>query len=140
MLEGGRLAVDDRLRTRLPTIFAAGDVIGQLQFTHAAGRYGVVVVIYTDPEIARVGLNEQEARERGVAYESTRYELRELDRAIADGAEGGFIQALTAPGKDRILGVTIVGARLERRSQSDRRRVAARPHARLDLGLVGASV
>ena len=69
MLEGGRLAVDDRLRTRLPTIFAAGDVIGQLQFTHAAGRYGVVVVIYTDPEIARVGLNEQEARERGVAYE-----------------------------------------------------------------------
>ena len=132
LLEDGRLRVDERLRTSIPTIFAAGDVIGQLQFTHAAGQYGVVAtmnallaplklaksamrafpaVVYTDPEIARVGLNEQEARERGVAYETTRYELAELDRAIADGADSGFIKALTAPGKDRILGVTIVGAR-----------------------------
>ena len=132
LLENGRLVVDERLRTRIPTIFAAGDVIGQLQFTHAAGQYGVTaamnallaplkvsksamiafpMVTYTDPEIARVGLNEQEARERGLEYETTRYDLAELDRAIADGAETGFIKVLTAPGRDRILGVTIVGAR-----------------------------
>ena len=132
LLENGRLVVDGRLRTRIPTIFAAGDVIGQLQFTHAAGQYGVTaamnallaplkvsnsamsafpMVTYTDPEIARVGINEQDARERGLEYETTRYELAELDRAIADGAETGFIKVLTAPGEDRILGVTIVGAR-----------------------------
>lgn len=132
LLEGGRLIVDERLRTRLPTIYAAGDVIGQLQFTHAAGQYGVVaamnallsplklaksavsafpMAIYTDPEIARVGLNEQEAREKAIAFETTRYDLSELDRAIADGAAYGFVKILTKPGKDRILGVTIVGAR-----------------------------
>lgn len=132
LLENGRLVVDERARTKLPTIFAAGDVIGDLQFTHAAGHYGVVaalnalfaplrlarkaprafpMAIYTDPEIARVGLNEQEAREKGIAYEVTRYEMSELDRAIADGAERGFIKALTVPGRDRLLGVTIVGAR-----------------------------
>lgn len=130
--DDGRLVVDGRLRTRIPTIFAAGDVIGQLQFTHAAGRYGAAAainallaplrlakaelapfpaVVYTDPEIARVGLNEREARERGLAYEITRYDLAELDRAIADGAAHGFVKALTAPGRDRILGVAIVGAR-----------------------------
>jgi pyruvate/2-oxoglutarate dehydrogenase complex dihydrolipoamide dehydrogenase (E3) component len=132
LLEGGRLVVDDRLRTRLPTIFAAGDVIGQLQFTHAAGQYGAAAainallsplrpaksrlpafpaVVYTDPEVARVGLNEQEAREKRIAYEVTRYELAELDRAIADGATQGFVKVLTVPGRDRILGATIVGAR-----------------------------
>ena len=132
LLDGGRLVVDERLRTRLPTIYAAGDVLGQLQFTHAAGQYGVLaashallgplkpgkarlsafpMAIYTDPEIARVGLNETEARERGVRYETTRYDLSELDRAIADGADRGFVKVLTRPGKDRILGVTIVGAR-----------------------------
>ena len=132
LLENGRLIVDGRLRTRIPTIFAAGDVIGQWQFTHAAGQYGVTaamnallaplkvsksamsafpMVTYTDPEIARVGINEQEARESGLEYETTRYDLADLDRAIADGAETGFIKVLTAPGKDRILGVTIVGAR-----------------------------
>lgn len=132
LIENGRLIVDERLRTKLPTIFAAGDVIGQLQFTHAAGSYGASAalngllaplrpgkaklapfpaVTYTDPEVARVGLNEQEARERGVAFEITRYEFAELDRAIADGAEQGFIKVLTKPGRDRILGVTIVAAR-----------------------------
>ena len=132
LIENGRLVVDDRLRTRLPTIYAAGDVIGQLQFTHAAGSYGASAalngllsplrlgktklapfpaVTYTDPEMARVGLNESEARAQGIAYEVTRYELKELDRAIADGAEEGFIKVLTAPGRDRILGATIVGAR-----------------------------
>ena len=132
LLEDGKLVVNDRLRTRVPTIYAAGDVIGRLQFTHAAGQYAWFAtmnalfgdfktwkadtkvfpsVIYTDPEIARVGLNETEARERGVAYEITRYDLAELDRAIADGANEGFVKVLTVPGKDRILGVTIVGAR-----------------------------
>ncbi|MGD0641229.1 MAG: FAD-dependent oxidoreductase, partial [Roseiarcus sp.] len=130
--DNGRLVVDERLRTRVPTIYAAGDVLGQLQFTHAAGQYGVYaathallgpfrpgkarlpafpMAIYTDPEIARVGLNETEARERGVRYETTRYDLAELDRAIADGADSGFVKVLTRPGKDRILGVTIMGAR-----------------------------
>lgn len=132
LLENGKLIVDDRLRTRLPTVYAAGDVLGQLQFTHAAGHYGwyaamnglfdgwkswklqtkaFPAVVYTDPEIARVGLNETEARERDIDYEITRYDLAELDRAIADGANHGFIKILTPPGKDRILGVTIVGAR-----------------------------
>lgn len=132
LLDDGRLVVNDRLRTRLPSIYAAGDVLGQLQFTHAAGHYAwfaamnalfgtfkswrvqtnvFPMAIYTDPEIARVGLSETEAGERGIAYEVTRYDLAELDRAIADGANEGFIKVLTPPGKDRILGVTIVGAR-----------------------------
>ena len=131
LLDNSRLVVDERLRTRLPTIFAAGDVVGRLQFTHAAGQYGAraalnallaplriakaelpafPMAIYTDPEIARVGVNETEANERGIRFETTRYELAELDRAIADGAPGGFVKVLTAPGKDRILGATIVGA------------------------------
>jgi pyruvate/2-oxoglutarate dehydrogenase complex dihydrolipoamide dehydrogenase (E3) component len=64
---------------------------------------------FVDPEIARVGMNETEAREQGVAYEVTRYELGDLDRAIADGEANGFVKVLTAPGKDRILGAMIVG-------------------------------
>ena len=69
------------------------------------------MVTFTDPEIARVGLNEAEAKGKGMRYEITRYELAELDRAITDGATAGFIKVLTVPGKDRILGATIVGAR-----------------------------
>jgi pyruvate/2-oxoglutarate dehydrogenase complex dihydrolipoamide dehydrogenase (E3) component/uncharacterized membrane protein YdjX (TVP38/TMEM64 family) len=132
LIENGRLVVNDRLQTKLSTIYAAGDVIGQLQFTHAAGSYGASAalnallaplrlgksklsafpaVTYTDPEVARVGLNTQEARERGIAHEVTCYPLAKLDRAIADGAEAGFVKVLTAPGRDRILGATIVGAR-----------------------------
>jgi pyruvate/2-oxoglutarate dehydrogenase complex dihydrolipoamide dehydrogenase (E3) component len=132
LVDDGRLVIDARLRTRIPTIFAAGDVIGQLQFTHAAGRYGAAAalnallaplrlakselrafpaVVYTDPEIARVGLNEREACEKGVEFEITRYDLAEFDRAIADGAAHGFVKVLTLPGRDRILGATIVGAR-----------------------------
>ncbi|MDF3075528.1 MAG: pyridine nucleotide-disulfide oxidoreductase dimerization region [Alphaproteobacteria bacterium] len=132
LLEKGRLSVDEKLRTRLPTVYAAGDVIGQLQFTHAAGNYGwfasmnalfdgfkswqahskaFPIVIYTDPEIARVGMSEGEARQRHIEFDVTRYDLAELDRAIADGANEGFVKILTPPGKDRILGVTIVGAR-----------------------------
>src|SRR5690606_9003367 len=64
---------------------------------------------FTSPEVARVGLNEQEAVEQGVAFEVTRYGIDDLDRAIADGSAEGFVKVLTAPGSDRILGVTIVG-------------------------------
>lgn len=66
-------------------------------------------VTFTDPEVARVGLNEREARAQGIAYECTRYDLHELDRAIVDGATEGFVKVLTRPGKDRILGAAIVG-------------------------------
>ncbi len=69
----------------------------------------IPAVTFVEPEIARVGLNEQEAQGRGIAYEATRYDLADLDRAITDGAAHGFIKVLTAPGRDRILGVTIAG-------------------------------
>ena len=126
----GTVAVDDHLRTRIPSIFACGDVAGPYQFTHMAshqawyatvnalfGRFRKFKVDYsivpwatfTDPEVARVGLNEQDARARGVPYEVTRYDIDDLDRAIADGEAHGFIKVLTVPGKDRILGATIVG-------------------------------
>ncbi|MDP5291258.1 FAD-dependent oxidoreductase [Oceanimonas sp. CHS3-5] len=120
---------NDYLETLYPNIYAAGDVAGPYQFTHTAahmawyasvnalfGQFRRFAVDYSviphctfvDPEVARVGLNEQEANEKGVAFEVTRFELKELDRAITDGAEQGFIKVLTEPGKDRILGVTIV--------------------------------
>jgi pyruvate/2-oxoglutarate dehydrogenase complex dihydrolipoamide dehydrogenase (E3) component len=132
LLDGERLAVDRKLRTRLPSILAAGDVLGELQFTHAASQYAWFAsvnalfgglkrwnadfrvfpsVIYTDPEVARVGLTEQDAQKQSIPYEVVRFDLAELDRAIADGANTGFIKVLTVPGKDRILGAVIVGAR-----------------------------
>ena len=132
LLDGERLVVDRQLRTRLPNIFAAGDVLGELQFTHAASQYawfaavnalfgglkrwnadfGVFPsVIYTDPEVARVGLTEQEAKKQNIPHEVVRFDLAELDRAITDGANSGFIKVLTVPGKDRILGVAIVASR-----------------------------
>jgi pyruvate/2-oxoglutarate dehydrogenase complex dihydrolipoamide dehydrogenase (E3) component/uncharacterized membrane protein YdjX (TVP38/TMEM64 family) len=118
------------LETLYPNIFAAGDVAGPYQLTHVAAHqawYASVNALFgsirkfkadystipwstfTDPEVGRVGLSEQEAKQRNVPYEVTRYELRELDRAIADSATEGFVKILTVPGKDRILGVTIVG-------------------------------
>ena len=118
------------LQTLYPNIYAVGDVAGPFQFTHTAahqawyasvnalfGRfkrfkadYSVIPwATFTDPEVARVGLSETEAREQGVAYEVTRYDMDDLDRAIADGTAHGFVKVLTAPGKDKILGVTIVG-------------------------------
>ena len=118
------------LQTTYPNIYAVGDVAGPYQLTHMAahqawyaavnalfGRvkrfkanYSAVPwAIFTDPEVARVGLSETEARAQGVAYELTRYDLADLDRAIADGAAHGFVKVLTVPGKDTILGVTIVG-------------------------------
>jgi pyruvate/2-oxoglutarate dehydrogenase complex dihydrolipoamide dehydrogenase (E3) component/uncharacterized membrane protein YdjX (TVP38/TMEM64 family) len=119
------------LQTNYPNIYAAGDVAGPYQLTHAASHqawyaavnalfdpfrkfradYSVIPwATFVDPEVARVGLNEQEARERGIAHEVTVYGIDDLDRAIADGEAQGFVKVLTAPGKDRILGVTIVGA------------------------------
>jgi pyruvate/2-oxoglutarate dehydrogenase complex dihydrolipoamide dehydrogenase (E3) component len=121
---------NDYLETLFPNIYAAGDVAGPYQFTHAAAHqawyasvnalfgqfkrfkvdYRVIPwATFVDPEVARVGLNEQEAIEQGIAYDITRYGIDDLDRAIADGAAVGFVKVLTAPGKDRILGVTIVG-------------------------------
>jgi len=121
---------DDYLATLYPNIFAAGDVAGPYQFTHVASHqawyasvnalfgqlrkfkadYRVIPwTTFIDPEIARVGLNEQDARAQGIAYEATTYPMHELDRAIADSATQGFVKVLTPPGKDRILGVTIVG-------------------------------
>ncbi len=118
------------LQTLYPNIYAVGDVAGPFQFTHTAahqawyaavnalfGRfkrfkadYSVIPwATFTDPEVARVGLSETEARDQGIPFEVTRYGIDDLDRAIADGTAHGFVKVLTVPGKDRILGVTIVG-------------------------------
>ena len=127
---GQTVMVNDYLETVYPNIMAVGDVAGPFQFTHTAahmawfatvnalfGRFRKFRVDYSviprttfiDPEVARVGLNELEAKEKGVACEVTRFDLAELDRAITDSAEQGFIKVLTVPGRDKILGVTIVG-------------------------------
>jgi pyruvate/2-oxoglutarate dehydrogenase complex dihydrolipoamide dehydrogenase (E3) component/uncharacterized membrane protein YdjX (TVP38/TMEM64 family) len=126
------IETNDYLQTIYPNIYAAGDVAGPYQFTHAAahqawyatvnalfGDFKKFKVDYTlipaatfiDPEIARVGLNETEAQAKGVAVEVTRYEINDLDRAIADAHTEGFVKVLTVPGRDTILGVTIVGER-----------------------------
>ncbi|PNU21445.1 pyridine nucleotide-disulfide oxidoreductase [Geothermobacter hydrogeniphilus] len=127
----GNIEVDPFLRTNIPTIFCAGDVAGPYQFTHTAGHqawYAAVNALFgdfkkfktdyrvvpwctfTDPEVARVGLNEREARQQGIAFEVTRYGLDDLDRAIADSEDHGWVKILTRKGSDKILGVTIVGA------------------------------
>ena len=126
----GAIEVNASMQTAYPNIFACGDVAGPYQFTHMASfqawyaslnallgglwrskaNYRVVPwATFTDPEVARVGLSEEEAKQRGTPYEITRYELNEHDRALADGEARGFIKILTVPGKDKILGVTIVG-------------------------------
>ena len=121
---------NEYLQTIYPNIFAAGDVAGPYQFTHVAAHqawyaavnalfgdfkkfkadYSVIPwATFIDPEVARVGLNEQDAKEQGIAYEVTKYGIDDLDRAIADSEAHGFVKVLTVPGKDKILGVTIVG-------------------------------
>jgi pyruvate/2-oxoglutarate dehydrogenase complex dihydrolipoamide dehydrogenase (E3) component/uncharacterized membrane protein YdjX (TVP38/TMEM64 family) len=126
----GTIQTDEFLRTKYPNITACGDVAGPYQFTHTAAHqawYAAVNALFgrfrafradyrvipwstfTDPEVARVGVNEQEARERKLAYQAAIYSLADLDRAIADGEATGFVKVLTKPGTDRILGVTIVG-------------------------------
>ena len=125
------VVTDEFLATKFPNIYAAGDVIGPYQFTHTASHeawfasvnalfgqfkrfkadYRVIpAVTFLDPEVARVGLNETEAAEQGIAVEVTRYELDDLDRAITESETAGFVKVLTPPGKDTILGATIVGS------------------------------
>jgi pyruvate/2-oxoglutarate dehydrogenase complex dihydrolipoamide dehydrogenase (E3) component/uncharacterized membrane protein YdjX (TVP38/TMEM64 family) len=124
------IETDAYLQTLYPNIYACGDVAGPWQQTHAGAHqawYATInalfggikrfrvdgrvmpAVTFTDPEIARVGLNEREAQGRSMAYEVTRFDLAELDRALAEQAPRGFVKVLTAPGKDRILGATCVG-------------------------------
>lgn len=126
-----RVTTNEYLETLYPNIFAAGDVAGDYQYTHAAAHmawyaavnalfgqfrrfkvdYSVIPhVTFIEPEVARVGLSEQEAIERDIPHEVTRYDLADLDRAIAEGSTRGFVKVLTVPGRDRILGATIVGA------------------------------
>ncbi len=128
--DSGTIASDPLLRTNVPNIYCAGDVAGPYQFTHTASHqawyaainalfsplktfradYRIIPwVTFTDPEVARVGLNEEETRNQGIDFEVTRYPLSELDRAITDGENQGFIKVITPRGKDRILGATVVG-------------------------------
>ncbi|MGH8550827.1 MAG: FAD-dependent oxidoreductase [Methylococcales bacterium] len=128
--KSGTVETNDFLQTIYPNIYACGDVAGPYQFTHTAAHqawYATVNALFSglrrfsvdysvipwatfcDPEVARVGLNEVEAREKQIPCEVTRFDLEELDRAIADSENHGFVKVLSVPGKDRILGVTIVG-------------------------------
>lgn len=127
----GTVDADPFLRTNFPNILCAGDVAGPYQFTHTASHqawYAAVNALFgqfksfkvdysvipwctfTDPEVARVGLSESEAREQGLDFEVTRFGIDELDRAIADSEGHGWVKIITAAGKDKILGVTIVGS------------------------------
>lgn len=122
---------DLSMQTSCPSIYTCGDVAGPYQFTHTAAYQAWFAAVnallrpfwtfrasdrvipwctFTDPEVARVGMNEEEARNRSIAYEVTRYSLSDLDRAIADEEDRGFVKVLTAAGRDKILGVTIVGS------------------------------
>ena len=122
--------VNEFLQTNYPNIYACGDIAGPYQFTHFAAHQAWFAAVnalfgrfkkfkadyrvipwatYTDPEVARVGLNEIEAKEKGVDYEVVRYDLDDLDRAITESETKGWVKVLTVPGKDKILGVTIVG-------------------------------
>ncbi|MDX1599629.1 MAG: FAD-dependent oxidoreductase [Marinobacter sp.] len=130
-LPNGTVPVEEDMSLRFPNVFACGDVAGPYQFTHAAahqawyaavnGLFGqfkrfrvdyrvMPWVTFTSPEVARVGLSEAEAKEQGIAYEVTRYELDDLDRAITESEDYGFIKVLTPPGKDKILGAVVVGS------------------------------
>jgi len=128
--ENGTIETDEFLQTNFPNIYACGDVTGPYQFTHTAAHqawytsvnslfgkfkkfrvdYSVIPwCTFTEPEVARVGLNEQEAKQQNIEYEVTRFDIAELDRAIADSEAHGVVKVLTKPGKDKILGATIVG-------------------------------
>jgi pyruvate/2-oxoglutarate dehydrogenase complex dihydrolipoamide dehydrogenase (E3) component len=124
------VTVDDRLQTSNPRVFAAGDVCSRYQFTHAADAMARIVLrnalfpfgrarvsalaipwcTYTDPEVAHVGLYEHEAREQGIAVRAIVVPLREVDRAVLDGEDEGFVRVLVQVGGDRILGATVVAA------------------------------
>lgn len=123
------IITNEYLETIYPNIYAAGDIVGPYQFTHVAAHQGWYAAVnalfgnfkrfkvdyrvipwttFIDPEVARVGINEREAQEKGLHYEVTRFEFKELDRAITDSSTEGFIKVITPKGKDKILGVTIV--------------------------------
>ena len=127
--QSGTIKVDDYLRTNLKNIFACGDIAGPYQFTHMASHqawyatvnalfgpfkkfkvdYSIVPwATFTDPEVAHVGLGETEAKKRNIPYEIASYGIDDLDRAIADSEDQGFIKVLTKPGSDKVLGATIV--------------------------------
>jgi len=126
----GTIETDDYLRTAVPNIFACGDITGPYQFTHTASHQAWFATVnalfgfvkkfkvdyrvipwatFTMPEVARVGLSESDAKEQKIDYEVTKYGIDDLDRAIADGEAHGFIKVITPKGKDKVLGVTIVG-------------------------------
>ncbi len=126
------LETDEFLRTRFPNIYCVGDVTGPFQLTHAGAHqawYAAVNALfggfksfradyrvlpactYTEPEAARVGLSEREANDQGIEVEVVKYPFSELDRAVAEGATAGFVKVLVAPGKDRVLGASVVGER-----------------------------
>ncbi|AEP28248.1 FAD-dependent oxidoreductase [Brumicola nitratireducens] len=129
-IESGRtINTNEFLETKYPNILAAGDIVGPYQFTHVASHQGwyaavnslfgqfkkfkvdyrvIPWVTFIDPEVARVGINEQEAIEQQIEYEVTRYDFEELDRAITESANKGYIKVITSKGKDKILGVTVV--------------------------------
>jgi len=128
--KNGTIDVNEYLQTNYPNIYACGDATGPYQFTHTAAHqawyssvnslfgtfkkfrvdYSVIPwCTFIEPEVARVGLNEQEAKQQNIDYEVTRFDIAELDRAIADEEAHGVVKVLTKPGKDKILGVTIVG-------------------------------
>lgn len=123
------ISTNEYLETLYPNIYAAGDIVGPYQFTHVAshqawyaavnGLFGhlkkfkvdyrvIPWTTFIDPEVARVGLNEQEAIDKGIDFEITRYDFKDLDRAVTESANHGFIKVITPKGKDKILGVTIV--------------------------------
>jgi pyruvate/2-oxoglutarate dehydrogenase complex dihydrolipoamide dehydrogenase (E3) component/uncharacterized membrane protein YdjX (TVP38/TMEM64 family) len=129
-IESGRtISTNEFLETKYPNILAAGDIVGPYQFTHVAAHQGwyaavnslfghfkkfkvdyrvIPWVTFIDPEVARVGINEQEAIQQKVEYEVTRYDFEELDRAITESANKGFVKVITLKGKDKILGVTVI--------------------------------
>lgn len=129
--ERNNIQTNEFLQTNFPNIYCSGDVHGRYQFTHTAAHeswfasvnalfggfkkfkadYSVIPwTTFTDPEVARVGLNETEAEQAGIEYEVVKYGIDDLDRAIADSEDHGFVKVLTVPGKDKILGVTIAGS------------------------------
>ena len=128
--KNGTIEVNEFLQTNYPNIYACGDVTGPYQLTHTAAHqawytsvnslfgvfkkfrvdYSVIPwCTFTEPEVAHVGINETQAQADNIEYEVTRFDIAELDRAIADGEAQGIVKVLTKPGKDKILGVTIVG-------------------------------
>jgi pyruvate/2-oxoglutarate dehydrogenase complex dihydrolipoamide dehydrogenase (E3) component len=130
LTDAGTIEVNEYLQTKFPNVYACGDVAGPYQFTHMAshqawytavnGLFGMIKkfkadyrivpwATFTDPEVARVGLSEQEAKAQCIPYQVVKYNIDDLDRAIADDEAHGFVKVLTVPGKDKILGATIVG-------------------------------